>query len=99
MPSLRDALAAEPNAVLTAPPGSGKTTRVPLALLDEPWLSNKKLLILEPRRLAARGAAHHMAALLHEQVGKTVGYRMRFETRVGPTTRIEVVTEGVLTRL
>ncbi|MBK9948771.1 MAG: ATP-dependent helicase HrpB [Nitrospira sp.] len=99
VPSLRDALAAEPNTVLTAPPGSGKTTRVPLALLDEPWLSNKKLLILEPRRLAARGAAHHMAALLHEQVGNTVGYRMRFETRVGPTTRIEVVTEGVLTRL
>lgn len=99
LPSLRHALAAEPNAVLTAPPGSGKTTRVPLALLDTPWLSNKKLLMLEPRRLAARGAAHYMAALLQQEVGGTVGYRMRFETKVGPTTKIEVVTEGVLTRL
>ena len=99
VPSLRRVLETERNAVLTAPPGSGKTTRVPLALLNEPWLSNKKVLLLEPRRLAARGAAHYMAVLLHEQVGETVGYRMRFETRVGPTTKIEVVTEGVLTRL
>ena len=99
VPSIRQVLAAEPNAVLTAPPGSGKTTRVPLALLGAAWLSNKKLLILEPRRLAARGAAHHMAALLHEQVGETVGYRMRFESKIGRTTQIEVVTEGVLTRL
>ncbi|MBL8038759.1 MAG: DEAD/DEAH box helicase, partial [Nitrospira sp.] len=99
LPSIRHILAAETKAVLTAPPGSGKTTRIPLALLEAPWLSNKKLLVLEPRRLAARGAAHYMAALLQEQVGKTVGYRMRFETKVGPSTHIEVVTEGVLTRL
>jgi ATP-dependent helicase HrpB len=99
LPSIRHILATEPNAVLTAPPGSGKTTRVPLAFLETSWLSNKKLLVLEPRRLAARGAAHYMAALLHEQVGETVGYRMRFETKIGRTTRIEVVTEGVLTRL
>ena len=99
LPSLCRALEAGPNALLTAPPGAGKTTHVPLALLDAPWLSGKKLLLLEPRRLAARAAAHRMAEVLHEPVGKTVGYRMRLETKVGPTTKIEVVTEGVLTRL
>lgn len=99
LPSILQVLAAPSNAVLTAPPGSGKTTGVPLALLNAPWLSNKKILILEPRRLAARGAAHYMASLLREQVGLTVGHRMRLETKVGPTTKIEVVTEGVLTRL
>ncbi|MBX3329652.1 MAG: ATP-dependent helicase HrpB [Nitrospira sp.] len=99
LPSVCRALEAGPNALLTAPPGAGKTTRVPLALLNEPWLASKKLLLLEPRRLAARAAAHRMAEELHEQVGKTVGYRMRLETKIGPTTKIEVVTEGVLTRL
>lgn len=99
LPSVCRALGAAPNALLTAPPGAGKTTRVPLALLNAPWLSGKKLLLLEPRRLAARAAAHRMAEGLHEHVGETVGYRMRLETKIGPTTKIEVVTEGVLTRL
>jgi ATP-dependent RNA helicase HrpB len=96
---LRDALEAGCNALLTAPPGAGKTTRVPLALLDAPWLEGKKLLLLEPRRLAARAAAHRMASTLKEPVGTTVGYRMRLDTKVSSTTRIEVVTEGILTRL
>lgn len=99
LPALEEALAAGRNALLTAPPGAGKTTRVPLALLDAPWLSGKKLLMLEPRRLAARAAAHRMAWTLGEMVGETVGYRMRMDTKVGPNTKIEVVTEGVLTRL
>jgi ATP-dependent helicase HrpB len=85
--------------VLQAPPGAGKTTRVPLALLDEPWLAGRRIIMLEPRRLAARAAARHMARLRGEEVGGTVGYRVRMETRVGPATRIEVVTEGVLTRM
>ncbi len=99
LPLICRALEAGPNVLLTAPPGAGKTTRVPLALLNEPWLASKKLLLLEPRRLAARAAARRMAEELHEQVGETVGYRMRLETKIGPTTKIEVVTEGVLTRL
>jgi ATP-dependent helicase HrpB len=86
-------------AVLQAPPGAGKTTRVPLALLDEKWLVGKRILMLEPRRLATRAAAMRMAASLGEPVGETVGYRMRMESRVGPQTRIEVLTEGVLTRM
>jgi ATP-dependent helicase HrpB len=85
--------------VLQAPPGAGKTTRVPLALLDEPWMAGRTLLMLEPRRLAARAAARRMAATLGETVGETVGYRVRLDSRVGPRTRIEVVTEGVLPRL
>ncbi len=84
--------------VLVAPPGAGKTTRVPLALLAEPWLAGQGILMLEPRRLAARAAAHRMAAVLGETVGETVGYRIRLERRVGPRTRIEVVTEGILAR-
>lgn len=99
LPSICRTLEGGSNALLTAPPGAGKTTRVPLALLSAPWLSGKKLLLLEPRRLAARAAAHHMAGVLNEPVGETIGYRMRLETKIGPTTRIEVVTEGVLTRL
>ena len=97
VPALKAALA-QGSAVLAAPPGSGKTTIVPLALLDEPWLANTKILILEPRRLAARAAAARMAALLGEPVGQTVGYQIRFDRRIGPTTRIEVLTEGILTR-
>ena len=85
-------------AVLVAPPGAGKTTVVPLFLLDQPWLAGRKILLLEPRRLAARAAASRMAALRGERVGETVGYRVRLESRVGPRTRVEVVTEGVLTR-
>lgn len=99
LPELRRALALAGAAVLTAPPGAGKTTLVPLALLDEPWLGGRRVLILEPRRLAARAAARRMADMLGERTGDTVGYRMRSETKVGPRTRVEVVTEGVLTRL
>ncbi|WP_306518990.1 ATP-dependent helicase HrpB [Gemmatimonas sp.] len=99
LPALREALRARAVAVLEAPPGAGKTTRVPLALLQEPWLERQKLVMLEPRRLAARAAAHFMAKQLGEQVGGTVGYRVRGETRVSRQTRIEVVTEGVLARL
>ncbi|MDF2668335.1 MAG: ATP-dependent helicase [Paenibacillus sp.] len=87
------------NAVLVAPPGAGKTTRVPLALLEQPWALGKKLLMLEPRRLAARSSARYMAGLLGESVGHTIGYRMKQDTRVSSATRIEVITEGVLTRL
>lgn len=93
------ALAARGVAVLQAPPGAGKTTLVPLALLEAPWLEGSRILMLEPRRLAARAAARRMAALLGEEVGGRVGFRVRHETRVGPRTRIEVVTEGVLTRM
>ena len=98
LPSLLDALRAARQAVLQAPPGAGKTTRVPLALM-EAGLTDGRIVMLEPRRLAARGAAHRMADLLGEEVGQTVGYRMRGETRVSDATRIEVVTEGVLTRM
>ena len=98
-PTLRRALAEGRNALLTAAPGAGKTTRVPLALLDAPWLGGKRLLMLEPRRLATSAAAHRMATTLDESVGGTVGYRMKLDTKVGPKTRIEVVTEGILGRL
>jgi ATP-dependent helicase HrpB len=94
------ALAEQGGAVLVAPPGAGKTTLVPLALLGATWLQDRKIIVLEPRRLAARSAARWMSALLDEDdVGGTVGYRVRLDTRVGPHTRIEVVTEGVLTRM
>ncbi len=89
LPALRQALSARHEAVLEAPPGAGKTTRVPLALLEETWLAGQTILMLEPRRLASE---------LGEKVGETVGYRIRLESRVGPKTRIEVVTEGILTR-
>ncbi|WP_349571277.1 ATP-dependent helicase HrpB [Azotobacter salinestris] len=98
LPALREALSLRHEAVLEAPPGAGKTTRVPLALLDEPWLEGQRILMLEPRRLAARAAAERLAAELGEAVGETVGYRIRLDSRVGPRTRIEVVTEGILTR-
>ncbi|MFC6226932.1 ATP-dependent helicase HrpB [Paenibacillus allorhizosphaerae] len=99
LPDLQRILRSAANAVLVAPPGAGKTTRVPLALLNEPWLMDQRIIMLEPRRLAARSAARHMAASLGERVGETVGYRVRLDTKVGPRTRIEVITEGVLTRL
>ncbi len=99
LPDVRAALRAQPRLVLEAPPGAGKTTRVPLALLEEPWLDGQKIVVLEPRRLAARAAAHRMAQTLGEGVGETVGYRVRMESKVGRRTRIEVVTEGILTRL
>ncbi|WP_374323041.1 ATP-dependent helicase HrpB [Brevundimonas sp.] len=96
---LKAALGAGNTAVLAAPPGAGKTTVVPLALLDQPWLGDGKVLVLEPRRLAARAAADRMAATLGQQAGGTVGYRTRLQSRIGATTRIEVITEGVFTRM
>jgi ATP-dependent helicase HrpB len=99
LPALRTALAQGRNAVLEAPPGAGKSTIVPIALLDEPWLRGGKIVMLEPRRLATRAVATRMASLLGEAPGETVGYRMRQETRVSRRTRIEVVTEGVFTRM
>ena len=96
---LRESIRQHRGVVLQAPPGAGKTTGVPLALLDEPWLQAKRIIMLEPRRLAARAAAFRMAELLGEPVGATVGYRIRMESRVGLETRIEVVTEGVLIRM
>ena len=98
LPALRQALRERHEAVLEAPPGAGKTTRVPLALLNEPWLAGQKIVMLEPRRLAARAAAERLASELGEKVGETVGYRIRLDSKVGPNTRIEVVTEGILTR-
>ncbi|MGB8843036.1 MAG: helicase-related protein, partial [Aliidongia sp.] len=99
LPDLLRVLATGCNAVLQAPPGAGKTTGVPLALLDEAWLGGTKILMLEPRRLAARAAARRMAVLLGETVGETAGYRVRLDSRIGPRTRIEVVTDGIFTRM
>lgn len=99
LPELLGVLAARNAAVLVADPGAGKTTRVPLALLDAPWRGDGTILVLEPRRLAARAAAEQMARLLGEQVGERVGYRVRLQSRVSKATRIEVVTEGVFTRM
>lgn len=99
LPDLKRSLESHTNAVLIAAPGAGKTTRVPLALLNEAWLAGNKIIMLEPRRLAARSAAKYMASAIGETVGETVGYRVRMDTKVGPRTRIEVVTEGVLTRM
>jgi ATP-dependent helicase HrpB len=99
LPDIVASLAERPRLVLEAPPGAGKTTQVPLALLDAPWLGGQRILMLEPRRIAARAAAGFMSRQLGEDVGGTVGYRIRFESRVGPRTRIEVVTEGILGRM
>lgn len=99
LPQLTGALSKQNTAVLVAPPGAGKTTRVPLVLAEEDWAQGKKIIVLEPRRLAARAAAERMAATLKEKVGETVGLRVRFGSRVSRATRIEVVTEGIFTRL
>jgi ATP-dependent helicase HrpB len=99
LPELKAALAANPAAVLVAPPGAGKTTVVPLELLAEPWVGDGKIVVLEPRRLAARAAAERMARTLGEKPGETVGYRVRMQSKVSARTRIEVVTEGVFTRM
>jgi ATP-dependent helicase HrpB len=98
LPALKETLRAQPNAVLVAPPGAGKTTRVPPALLDEPWGRGAKILVLEPRRLAARAAASRIAFERGEKVGETVGYRVRLQAEVGPKTRIEFLTEGLFAR-
>ncbi len=99
LPEIARSLAAHPRLVLEAPPGAGKTTQVPLALLGADWLRGQKIVMLEPRRVAARAAAGFMAKQLGEAVGETVGYRIRFENKVSSKTRIEVVTEGILTRM
>ena len=99
LPRLGEALAQNSRAVLVAPPGAGKTTRVPLALLDEPFVRGGKIIMLEPRRLAARAAARRMATALGEKVGKTIGLRVRLQSLVSSSTRIEVVTEGVFSRM
>ena len=98
IPDIQAALNQAHELVLEAPPGAGKTTRVPLALLNEPWLRNKKIIMLEPRRLAAKSSAERMAEQLGESAGQTVGFRIRMENKVSSNTRIEVVTEGILTR-
>src|ERR1700678_4450589 len=99
LPALADALHSSRNVLLEAPPGAGKSTIVPLFLRESPWLEGRKILMLEPRRIAARAVAGRRAYLLGEPVGRAVGFRTRLETRVSRDTRIEVVTEGILTRM
>lgn len=99
IPSLKQSLEKNPVVILQAPPGAGKSTVLPLQLLHEPWLKDKKMIMLEPRRLAARSVALRMAEELDEEAGATIGYRVRFESVVSKQTRIEVVTEGILTRM
>ncbi|QCR22520.1 ATP-dependent helicase HrpB [Pontibacter sp. SGAir0037] len=99
IPAVREHLAAQNTLIVNAPPGAGKSTLLPLALLNEAWLQNQKIVMLEPRRLAAKTIAERLAQLLGEEVGQTVGYRIRFENRTSAATRIEVVTEGILTRM
>src|SRR5262249_26753818 len=99
LPAVASALESRGMAILGAPPGAGKTTLTPLALLAEPWLDDHRIVMLEPRRLAARAAARRMARMLGEGGGETAGYRTRLDSRIGPRTRIEVVTEGVLIRI
>ncbi|MBO6803555.1 MAG: DEAD/DEAH box helicase, partial [Thalassospira sp.] len=99
LPNVISALEQGTNAVLQAPPGAGKTTKVPLALLDCAWRGDQKIIMLEPRRLAARASARRMAQLLGEAVGARVGYRVRFDSKISKNTKIEVVTEGILVRM
>ena len=99
LPSLKAALRDHNATVLVAPPGAGKTTRVPLVLADEPWAEGRRILVLEPRRLAARAAAERMARTLGQSVGDTVGIRIRYDHKVSRRTRVEIVTEGVFSRL
>jgi len=99
LPELLERLAQSSTVLLQAPPGAGKTTQVPPALLQAGWREGRKILMLEPRRLAARSAARFMARALGEPVGQTVGYRVRLDTKVSGKTRIEIITEGILTRL
>jgi len=99
VPELKSRLKDNKAVILQAPPGAGKSTIVPLAILNEPWLVGRKIIMLQPRRLAARSVAARMADLLNEKVGETIGYRIRFENVIGKDTRIEVVTEGILTRM
>ena len=96
---VRHHLSAGNTLIVNAPPGAGKSTLLPLALLNEPWLEGKKILMLEPRRLAARTIAERLSYFLNEPVGQTVGFRIRFENRTSENTKIEVLTEGILTRM
>jgi ATP-dependent helicase HrpB len=96
---LKQHLSERDEVVLQAPPGAGKTTLVPLALLDEPWLAGRKILLLEPRRIATKSAAHRMASLIDESPGQTVGYRMRLDSKIGKHTKIEIITDGILSRM
>ena len=96
---VRTSLSDQETVIIHAPPGAGKSTLIPLALLEESWLNGSKIIMLEPRRLAAKSIAMRLAELLGEKIGETVGYRIRFETKVSEKTRIEVVTEGILTRM
>src|ERR1700741_1175234 len=98
LPALRRALGDAGCAVLAGARGSGKPTTIPLALLDEPWLAGKKIVMLQPRRVAARASAARMASLLGEEGGGGVGYQIRFDRRIGKSRRVEVVTEGLLSR-
>lgn len=99
IPRLKESLSLENTVILNAPPGAGKSTLLPLALKDEVWLNAKKIILLEPRRLAAKSVAERLAQLHHDAIGQTVGYRIRFETKISKQTQIEVVTEGILTRM
>lgn len=99
LPALKEKLLSAKTVILQAPPGAGKSTVLPLELLNEPWLADKKIIMLEPRRLAARSVAIRMASLFNEEPGETIGYRVRFENKISARTRIEVVTEGILTRM
>jgi len=99
IPAVKKSLSATPTLIIQAPPGAGKSTLLPLTLLNEPWLAGKKILLLEPRRLATKSIAQRMANMLGEELGQTVGYRIRFDTCVTAATRLEVVTEGILTRM
>jgi ATP-dependent helicase HrpB len=99
IPTVKKSLSATPTLIIQAPPGAGKSTLLPLALLDEPWLAGKKILLLEPRRLATKSIAQRMANMLGEELGLTVGYRIRFDTCISASTRLEVITEGILTRM
>src|SRR5665647_3889375 len=100
LPALKETLRLRNSAVLVAAPGAGKTTRIPLALMNEPWLSvHKRIVMVEPRRLATRSAARYMASILGQQTGETVGYRVKRDSSVSANTQIEVITEGILTRM
>ncbi|MCL4105912.1 UNVERIFIED_CONTAM: hypothetical protein GTU68_012550 [Idotea baltica] len=99
IPEIKAGLAKAATLILQAPPGAGKSTVLPLELMDEPWLEGQKIIMLEPRRLAARSVAHRMAQLIGQKVGDRIGYRVRFDTKIGPKTQVEVVTEGILTRM
>ena len=99
IPEVKKHLSSSNSLIIQAPPGAGKSTLLPLALLDEPWLAGKKIIMLEPRRLATKSIAQRMADMLGEDVGKTVGYRIRFESAISNQTRLEVITEGILTRM